>query len=482
MVLSTAFKSGLCSMLAASILLEAPFAFATNAPSAAETNAVTADVATQLKRIKGTKTAFCFAVEDGTVKGVNENEPVRPASVMKTLTTYWAVKTLGPNYQYTTHVFVNPETKDVHIAGSKDPFFDKDRLFVLLADLNRKGLTQIHHLTVDKDFWYWPKATEFRYLSTVIPRGGSSKKARRGSKGRAPAGRRRKPHSPRELFFMSEEHTPQTIAGDEPTIKTALEMSFNTAGWSQELRDRYAKSRLMNPDANLPGDVKMKTDSVAFSQANPLVGQPHVFEFEIQSAPLRMYLKEMNIRSSNPNADELFFSLGGKPGFQAFMRSIGMGPQAANVNSGSGVNLSNTNKNRGDTYLSCSTVVQVIHRMDKELEAQHLDLSDVLAVPGNDHGTWEDSSKSLVVKTGTMVEPLPVRNLAGVKETTQGEVYFGIFLDGKNGKTGPLRDVLTKMSRHFRGTVVEERPYKFGPIGTWTHMNLVSQTNQIAKR
>lgn len=456
------------SALAVALVVQAPMAYAGQ-------DAVVNDVSAQLKRMKGTKSAFCFAVENGAVTGVNEDVPVRVASVMKTLTTFWAVESLpgGPNYQYATTVSVQASNHDVHIDGSRDPFFDRDRLFTLLADLNHQGLTHINRLTVDGNFWFWPRATEIRYLNAGGSGGGRSSRRRHAhshrSKGRSPAGK----YSPRESFVLDQAHTQATIAGDPQFVKRSLTEGFNTAGWSQSLRDRYQRARAMNPVVALPASVTMKTDEVDVVSSNPLKGKPGVVVYVSKSAPIKMFLKEMNIYSINAYAEEIYFSLGGKTALQTFMAKHGFGREASRVNSGSGVNLSDNPKNRGDTYLTCSTVVRYIRLLDLDLERMKLDLTDVMMAPKLDGGTakfmnsWEDGSGSFVVKTGTL---RGVKNLAGVEETTSGEVYFGLFLDGPAGTSYGLREGTTGMKKNFRPVRVAERAYQFASIGSWSHL------------
>ena len=439
------------------------------------------------KKMAGTKAAFCLAVEDGPVKGYNQDQLVRTASVTKTLTTFWAVEQLGPNFQYSTKIYYQPSNHELHIEGQRDPFFDRDRIFTLLADLNRKGITHLDRLTVDSNFWFWPDATEIRYL------GGSGyhRKAYRPSKksaarrhghhamnlgltpSREPASIFSLGNKPFRQFVEVESHTDQTLAGDPKKIMIYLMASMNTEKWNDTLKKRYQRARALNPGLNLPEQVKMSVDKIdiVLPQANPLLGKPDVSKFVVKSAPIKNFLKLMNIWSINPWAEEVFFSLGGKTRFQSFMQSnYQYGERVANVNSGSGVNLHGAR--RDDSMVSCSTVVHMIRTLDQDLEEKYkLDLSDVMAVPGNDGGTWQDATKSLVVKTGTLKHPTPTKNLAGVQETANGEVYFGIFVDRKGGNSGTVRNLVTHFERHFRGVKVNEAPYTFSPIGEFTHMS-----------
>ena len=284
-------------------------------------------------------------------------------------------------------------------------------------------------------------------------------------------------------FVEAESHTDKTLAGDPERISAYLKSGFNTDTWSSWMKERYQKSRSLNPSLSLPASVKMKTDSIDFlrTENNPLKGKPGVYEFIVKSAPIRNYLKMMNIWSINPYAEEIFFSLGGKPAFQAFMQAkLGFGSKVSDVNTGSGVNMHGDKRN--DSMVSCSTVVSMIRLMDQDLEKKGLDLADVLSVPGNDGGTWTDASKTLVVKTGTLNHPTPAKNLAGVEETTKGEVYFGFFIDHRGGNKYFLLKALNAMRSDFHGVQVKESSYSFNPSGTFNHLQAVDPDVTIAAK
>ncbi len=407
-------------------------------------------VRASLDRIKGSKNAFCFAVENGAVTGTNEDMPVRPASVTKVLTTFWAVEALGPNYRFSTRIYVQPSTGLVHVRGTRDPFFDRDRLYTLLADLNLKKVTRINRLTFDSNFWIDYEATEFRYASA------------RNSGGRM---------SPQRFAYENEMHTTASLAAQK--LEEKITGGFNTASWTAQMRGRYARARQMNAAALLPASVNMATAEVKRSEVNPLTGQPGVYVFDIKSAPLRTYLKKMNLNSINPMADEIFHALGGAPVFQRFMqKKYAYGSRVVDVHSGSGVQLNNP---RIDTHATCSTMVNMIRRLDLDLEAQGLDLADVLAVPGIEGGTWGDASRSLVVKTGTMKHPTPAKNLAGAESTSGGEVYFGIFIDVRGGNSGSVGNAEAAMMRNFKPVAIVRKPFAFSPIDGLTHMQLVGK-------
>lgn len=427
------------------------------------------DMKAQFKRLGATKGTFCYALEDSQVKGIDQDQPMRIASVAKTLTTFWAIESRGADYRFNTRLYVRPSTGEMHIQGSNDPFFDRDRLFTLIADLNAKKVTKLNRVTADHNVRVNYDATEFRYWSrpsTVI------KKKVHGKVRRIVVGGQTGGHDPKNPFFIAENHSDTSIS--DQNIALRLQQGLNTKMWTSYMSSRYGRSRAANPLAKLPESVRLETAKVEISDSNPLKGQRGVYVFDIKSAPLRTYLKKMNIDSINPMAEELFFAMGGTTAFRAFMQKyFGMGKEVEGMLIGSGVNL-HSNPRR-DTTVACSTVVKMIRRMDQDLEKKGFDLSDVMMVAGVDQGTWSTGGSSTVVKTGTLSAGSTVaKNLAGVMETTQGEVYFGIFLNGGKGQMSPkLRAAETPVLRNFRPVPLKKAPFVFSPIDQETHMKMV---------
>jgi len=409
--------------------------------AAAPVSKVTTSVESQMKRVGAGGGAFCYAVENGTVQGYNQDKPVRIASVMKLLTTFWAVELLGPNYRFTTRIYIQPSNKEMHIAGSRDPFLDRQRLFLLLADLNRLGYKQMNRITADQNVRFDLQTLDF----LRIPR-----------------------------YAETEAHAGTSLAAQD--IKAKLTDAFNTAGWSHDRKNLYISLAKHSLSPKLPAGVQFKAAAVDVVPGNPLAGKPGVLVYEIKSAPIKMYLKEMNIRSINPLADEMFATLGGPNAFRSFMKAKeGMGTEFSGVFTGSGLP---THGVRHDTTVSCSTVVRLIRRMDLDLESKyHSDLSDVMMISGVDTptgATFSDNSRSLIVKTGTLTAGgARAKNLAGVEETDAGEVYFGIFLQGPRANSGNVRSVLSRMMMNFRAKRIAHGPLNFDSLDSEMQMKPV---------
>lgn len=403
----------------------------------AQESDVVRSVRNQLRNLNNTG-AFCYVVENGQVQGVNADQPVRIASVMKLMTTFWALETWGgPNARLKTTVYYRASTGELHIEGSRDPFLNRDRFFLLISDLNRLGIKSISRLTADENFRMG--------LELFNP-----------------------------VFNHAEDH-----AAKSTSIVSAQGLldAFNTKNWWGSREGYYSKLRKNNPTVNFVSKLSLDVNKTAIYSGNPLSGQAGVVKLEFKSAPLGEYLKKLNILSINPAADELFWSLGGPARFKSFLeRSYEMGDAAEDVNTGSGLPF--YNPNRDDTSMSCSAVVRLIRRMDLNLEQKHgMDLADVMMISGIDTergATFNDGSGSLIVKTGTLTANGAVaKNLAGSMQTTEGEVYFGIFLNGPGSNSGNVRSALSKLASKYRRVRVNRRPF------VWYQLDSQMQLQQV---
>jgi D-alanyl-D-alanine carboxypeptidase/D-alanyl-D-alanine-endopeptidase (penicillin-binding protein 4) len=93
----------------------------------------------------------------------NENVPRNPASTMKLLTTWTALKLLGPSYTWKTESWLRGTlqdgvlTGDLVLKGYGDPFLTDESFREMLHDLQLKGLKEIHgNLVVDNSFFSLP--------------------------------------------------------------------------------------------------------------------------------------------------------------------------------------------------------------------------------------------------------------------------------------------------------------------------------------
>ena len=88
------------------------------------------------------------------------NVPLVPASLVKLLTSYAALKKLGPSFRFTTRVFALQEPSggviagDIWIKGSGDPYFISEKAALLAQALKDRGIRQIRgNIFVDESFF-----------------------------------------------------------------------------------------------------------------------------------------------------------------------------------------------------------------------------------------------------------------------------------------------------------------------------------------
>lgn len=95
---------------------------------------------------------------------VNSDKLRTPASTMKLLTTYAALKELGPNYSWRTEVWLRGDLKDgvldgdLVLKGYGDPFLVYENFWKLIKTLRDKGLQQINgDVIIDQSYFDLPE-------------------------------------------------------------------------------------------------------------------------------------------------------------------------------------------------------------------------------------------------------------------------------------------------------------------------------------
>ena len=133
-------------------------------PAAAPESRDAAAFQASLERIgKAAGTAGVLVVSLPSGETVLESRPrdlFIPASLMKLLTSYAALKKLGPSFRFTTEVFAAEDpvegviSGDIWIKGSGDPFFTSDNAIELAKSIREKGIRQIRGgIFVDSSFF-----------------------------------------------------------------------------------------------------------------------------------------------------------------------------------------------------------------------------------------------------------------------------------------------------------------------------------------
>lgn len=91
------------------------------------------------------------AASGKTIFEYNADAALKPASVMKLLTTAAAFGILGPDYQFATKYFVSPgsKTPDLTLQGSGDPRFTEESLWSDARELMRRGISKVGDIYLD---------------------------------------------------------------------------------------------------------------------------------------------------------------------------------------------------------------------------------------------------------------------------------------------------------------------------------------------
>jgi len=159
------FKSYLlkCFLLLAALLLSIPI------PSiAAQDTITTAPLKAQIDRIledqrlEGAVTGISIrkAGNGEVIYSSNGNIRLHPASNMKLLTAAAALEKLGPDYQFSTELWMDGRVKgkvlegDLFLKGTGDPTLMKKDLDQFAKELKEKGISRINGNLIGDDSWY----------------------------------------------------------------------------------------------------------------------------------------------------------------------------------------------------------------------------------------------------------------------------------------------------------------------------------------
>jgi D-alanyl-D-alanine carboxypeptidase/D-alanyl-D-alanine-endopeptidase (penicillin-binding protein 4) len=352
---------------------------------------------TTLSSIAGTMQSHCYMAENGNeVFGTNQNKKLPVASVSKVLTSLSVLSALGARTKLYTQFFavqISKDLYDVHIKGSRDPYFARASMHSLISRLNEMGVVHIRTLSFDENFKYL-------YDANKINSGG------RGFSydpvtGKAPV--------------------------DAPTADFVRQLLLNR---SQVMHD-YEKSRIAATAEGVtlvhnPVFEPQKIEQVRSTSYQPPVNAKKGF---ISSMELIDIIKYMNWNSNNHAANSLFLIAGGKEKIEKlYYEKFKVNPAELTFVNGSGQNGS-TNGGRDYTEASCSVMVKTLKALKTVLESQHMKLEDAIAVNGGDIGSTIDAAvykkylppRTVIAKTGTVGVAI---SLAGLANSKKGNFFF----------------------------------------------------------
>lgn len=302
--------------------------------------------------------SYCY-IHKGEVLGYNVRKKQRIASLTKVLTTLLAIKKSDFQKRYRTRIY--HADGRLHIAGGLDPYWEEDKLLLLLHALNELGIEEVDELSFDRNFIFTDLA--FSSHADITPE-----------------------HTRERLQFL-------LGAGGKKTI-TSLWNGVRSFGNEEGV--------------NLPSSAPIfRARKVSILNSNPLADQ-NPMAFVHVSKTLGQTLKAMNVMSKNHVSQNIFREFTRDESFESFMIGLGFKASEFSINNGSG--LPTLSLARQDNEASCTLLLRVFEILEEETHKQGFPLSDILAVAGSgDLGSFRNRfrnapwlSAGLMAKTGTL--------------------------------------------------------------------------------
>lgn len=364
--------------------------------------------------------AFCTMSESGQIQGEHTQKRLPIASVSKMMTTWWSLAQGGADYRFVTKIHLSPSSPDgldLHLEGSRDPYFGRESLHFLISELNRRGIRKIRRLSFDENFKFYVNVTSNQVAAS---------------------------------HYVTSSPQPTTV------LAQLRSMGSLTHGWSQTL----AKARRQN--LPLVAQPKFQVQSLEFQPSSEFQRLSSTQTFQFQSAPLLDLLKEMNRNSNNHAANQIFEHFGGAENFRHFVwnSDLKAAPDQVQMLNGSGDRV---DLESGPAYneASCELVLKTLKSLRTRLRLQGKDLQHIMALSGGDPSSTvsklyqnDQTSYSLLGKTGTVN---PAITLAGLLHTEQGEVYFMYNFSTRgsnsdwNSARRAIRQKVTDLIRSYNG-------------------------------
>jgi D-alanyl-D-alanine carboxypeptidase len=321
--------------------------------------------------------AYCY-LENGSVKGYQSQKLQRIASLTKLLSTLLASETSDLHRSFKTKIYIGKDS--LHIEGGKDPYFEEEKLFLLMETLNQLGHRSFKRVTFNRNFLFYDIALgEYDYI------------------------------------------TPEKM-------RTRLAYYLNPKNLSA-VRAKWASIRKFSREEGVVLESKVpfvSASQVLVSDKNPVLNEnPQIFTHV--SFPFHRILKTMNVQSKNLVAENVYTAgIAIKP-LVPFLINNDIPAVTMKIYNGSGLPIVH-GKNRQDNLATCESMLKIISLLRKSLKRHNLELSDVLAVNGGqDLGSFRDRFKNypdtheaVISKTGTLKQ---TSSLAGVLMTTNARPF-----------------------------------------------------------
>lgn len=305
--------------------------------------------------------AFCYEDDNG-VKGDYRGQHLqRLASVTKLFTTLIALENISIDKTWTTEFWLKGDR--LHIKGGLDPWFEEEKIFGLIADLQKLGVKKISQLSFD---------SQFVFTDTALSR--------------------------------------HTLPSSAMTLE-ALKRYFNASGKLSPValqRLKAVKDFQKEEHLSIPLPTSgIVTPLLTHSAQNPLQGQVGVKVLKHQSKPLPVILKAMNAMSKNMVSHLLFEQAGKVRALKDVLLKYKIQPAEYKFHNGSGLPVIQ-GESRVDNLATCFAILKLLSALEKRALELQVPLDELIAV-GSDLGSFKDRfltdlplKDAVMAKTGTL--------------------------------------------------------------------------------
>jgi D-alanyl-D-alanine carboxypeptidase/D-alanyl-D-alanine-endopeptidase (penicillin-binding protein 4) len=304
--------------------------------------------------------AYCYK-KAGVVEGYQVERLERIASLTKLLTTFFASELTDLDRRFETKIYI--ADGNMHIAGGDDPYWEEEKILLLMQALNDLGYKSFKTVTFDDHFFFTDVA-----------------------------------------FESHADITPAHVKTRLTTIWNAKSAKYLKGLWTNVVKFATEENVALDKSP-LP---TMIAREIKFSATNPLANSaPQVFVH--RSLPFHQIIKSMNVQSKNHVAQNIFRTLSKEKNFDVFMQEHGFDTANFKIYNGSGLPVQNGT--RLDNLASCELILNVSLKLRESLEKHHLLLTDIIGVVGRDLGSlrsrllhYPEATQAVLAKTGTLMQ------------------------------------------------------------------------------
>ena len=328
--------------------------------------------------------AYCYKDAVTAPQGYQVNKMFPIASITKLFTTYLASELLDLNQRYETKIFIKGD--QLHISGGNDPYFEEEKILLLMKALNEKGYSQFKKVSFDSRFKFSDVALgEHQVLTTSHTA------------------------SKLKIYFNTDSYR-----------------SYVKTKWNQVVNFAFEEGTTLDKEMS-PQLVVEKIENL---EINPILDTAEII-LTHKSKPLHSLLKSMNVMSKNLVAQYVYEQALQVQDLKSFLTSRGLDATQIIFYNGSGLPVKNGNT-RKDNLTTCGIVISLTEKLNASLRQKGFEPEQIIAINGGkDNGSFRDrflkypeTHQAVISKTGTLAIS---STLAGTLKTLAGEIEFAIF-------------------------------------------------------